>query len=66
MTDYIFPILFIMFAVFSLFLSMSKKNYQKLIKNNGEKFANQIIRYLKICGYLLLICAVVWIGINIL
>ena len=64
MIDYIFPIMFISFAIFSLALSKSEKNYQKLVKNNGEDFAKKVNRYLELGGYLLLICSVIWIGFN--
>ena len=61
---HIFPIMFIVFGTFSLTLSKSKNNYQKLVENNGEKFAEQVNKYLKISGYLLLICSALLIGIN--
>ncbi len=64
MLNYIFPIMFIIFGIFSLSLSKSKKNYQKLVEDNGENFANKINKILKICGYLLLIISVLSIGIN--
>ena len=64
--DYIFPGMFIIFAIFSLILSKSKKNYQKLVENNGEEFANRINKVLKFGGYLLFICSVVWLGFNFL
>jgi hypothetical protein len=57
MFDFIFPILFAAFAIFFLILSKSKRNYQKLLENNDEDFANKVNRGLKIGGYLLLICA---------
>ena len=63
---HIFPIMFIIFATFSLSLSKSKKNYQKLVENNGEDFAKKVNKFLKIGGYLLLMCSALWIGINYL
>ncbi len=62
--NFIFPVLFILFAIFFLILSKNKKNYQKLIENNGEKFANKINKGLKVCGYLLLICSLFWLAVN--
>ena len=61
MLDFIFPISFVLFAIFFLILSNSKKNYQKLVENNDEKFANKANKGLKICGYLLLICSLFWV-----
>ena len=64
MVDYIFPVMFLFFATFSVILSKSKKNYQKLAESNGEDFANRVNKYLKFGGYLLLICSVIWLGLN--
>jgi isoprenylcysteine carboxyl methyltransferase (ICMT) family protein YpbQ len=64
MIDYIFPIIFILFAIFALVLSKSKTNYQKLVENNGEDFANKVNKYLKVGGYLLFICSILWICFN--
>jgi hypothetical protein len=61
MLDFILPVSLAFFAIFFLFLSINKKNYQKLVENNDEKFADKINNGLKICGYLLLICSLVWI-----
>ena len=61
MLDFIFPVSFALFAIFFLILSNSKKNYQKLVENNGEKFANKVNKGLKICGYLLLVCSLFWL-----
>ena len=61
MSDFILPVSFIMFAIFFLVLSKSKKNYQKLVENNGEKFANQVNKTLKTGGYLLLVCSLLWL-----
>lgn len=62
MLDFIFPVSFTLFAIFFLILSKSKKNYQKLVENNGEKFANKVNKSLKICGYLLLVCSLFWLA----
>ena len=64
MMDYLFPGMFIIFAIFSLTLSKSKSNYQKLVANNGEDFANLINKILKIGGYLLFFCAIIWLALN--
>ena len=61
MFDFIFPVSFALFAIFFLILSNSKMNYQKLVENNGEKFANKVNKGLKICGYLLMICSLYWL-----
>jgi hypothetical protein len=61
MLNIIFPISFILFAAFLLFLSKSKKNYQKLVESNSEKFAGRVNKGLKVCGYLLLTCSIVWL-----
>jgi isoprenylcysteine carboxyl methyltransferase (ICMT) family protein YpbQ len=66
MIDYIFPLIIIFFALFSFILSKSEKNYKKLVENNGKEFANKINNYLKIGGYLLFLCSIIWIGINII
>ena len=66
MVDYIFPIMFIFFAIFSLTLSKSKKNYQKLVEDNGEDFADRVNKYLMLGGYFLLICSAIWLGFNFL
>lgn len=66
MSNIYFPISFILFATFFLFLSKSKKNYQKLVESNGEKFAGRINKGLKVCGYLLLICSIVWLLLDAL
>jgi len=58
--SFIFPLSFVLFAVFFLILSTSKKNYQKLVENNGEKFAKNVNKGLKVCGCLLLICSLLW------
>jgi isoprenylcysteine carboxyl methyltransferase (ICMT) family protein YpbQ len=65
MLNIFFPISFLIFAAFFLCLSKSQKNYQKLVKNNGEEFANKVNKYLKLGGYLLLLCSVIWLGFNL-
>jgi hypothetical protein len=64
MLDIIFPVSLALFATFFLILSNSKKNYQKLVKNNDEKFADNVNRVLKICGYLLLVSSLIWLASN--
>ncbi|MCD4763206.1 MAG: hypothetical protein K8R28_04175 [Desulfobacterales bacterium] len=64
MSDFILPVSFIMFAIFFLVLSKSKKNYQKLVENNDEKFANQVNKTLKTGGYLLIVCSLLWLAGN--
>ena len=66
MLNIFFIISLILFASFFLFLSKSKKNYQKLVKSSGEKFADQVNKGLKVCGYLLLICSIVWLLLDFL
>ena len=66
MLNIFLPISFILFATFFLFLSKSKKNSQKLVESSGEKFADRVNRGLKVCGYLLLICSIVWLLSNFL
>jgi len=66
MFDFIVPSLFAVFAIFFLILSKSKNNYQKLVQNNGEEFANKVNKGLKIGGYLLLVCSLLYFVINIL
>ena len=66
MLNIFLPISFILIGTFSLFLSKSKKNYQKLVESNGEKFAGQVNKGLKVCGYLLLICSIVWFLLDFL
>lgn len=61
MFDFVFPISFALFSIFFLILSNSKKNYQKLVENNGEKFANQVNKTLKIGGVLLFGCSLLWL-----
>ena len=57
---------FILFAAFFLFLSKNRKNYQKLVESNGKEFADWINKGLKVCGYFLLICSMVWLSFNFL
>jgi hypothetical protein len=64
MLNFIFPVSFALFSIFFLILSNNKKNYQKLVENGGEKFANNVNKGLKICGYLLLVCSLFWLAGN--
>ena len=64
MLSLILPICFILFAVLFIVFSKSRKNYQKLVNNYGEDFANKVNKHLKVCGYLLLICSGIWLGIH--
>ena len=57
----ILPVSSMLFAAFLIFLSKNKKNYQKLVDSNGEKFAVQISKYLNIGGYFLLIFSSIWL-----
>jgi len=57
----ILPVSSMFFAVFFIFLSKNKNNYQKLVANNGEKFAAQISKYLNIGGISLLVFSSVWL-----
>ena len=52
-------ILFLMGILFLTF-SKSKRYYQKSVEDNGERFANQVIKGLKICGYSLSGIALLW------
>ena len=65
MLDLVFPALFAVFSIFFILLSKSKKNYQKLAENNGEEFANKVNRGLRIGGYSLLICSLLYLAINV-
>ncbi len=64
MLNFIFPVLFILFAIFFIVMSKSQRNYEKLVENNGEKFANQVTKYGRVCGYLLLVCSGFWLLLN--
>lgn len=66
MFDLILPPILIFFAVLFIVFSRSSKNYQKLAAKYGENFANNVSRHLKVCGYLLLVCSGIWLGINFL
>jgi len=61
MLHLIYPILSMLFAIFFIFLSKNKKNYQKLVASGGEKFATQTSRYLNIGGFFLLIFSSIWL-----
>ena len=64
-TNILFPAMFLLFGITALALSMSKKNFSKLVENNGEKFALQLNKILRIGGVFLLICSVVWVIVAI-
>jgi hypothetical protein len=66
MFDLILPPILILFAVLFIVFSKSTKNYQKLADKYGEDFANKVNRHLKVCGYLLLVCSGIWLGIGFL
>jgi hypothetical protein len=66
MLSLILPLCFILFAVIFIVFSKSRSNYQKLVNNYGEDFANKVNKNLKVCGYLLLICSGIWLGIHFL
>jgi len=51
----------ILSAIFAILLSKSKKNYERLVENGGEKFAAQVTRYLRLGGVLFLIFSVIWL-----
>jgi len=61
MIDIFFPISFMLFGIFFLVLSRSKKNYEKLVENNGEKFAGRVNKGLNVSGWLLLTCSIAWL-----
>jgi hypothetical protein len=52
---FIFSGLFALFGVYFLILSNSKKNYQELVKNSDEEYADRNIKNLKIGGFILLV-----------
>jgi hypothetical protein len=54
----IFLISFVVFGAHLLALSFSKSTYQKLQKDNGEKFANQVTKG-RICGCLLILVSAI-------
>jgi hypothetical protein len=49
-----------------LLFSRNKKHYNSLVKENGEDFARSNINKLKLGGYSLIVCAVLWILMNYL
>lgn len=61
MLNFIFPILFIICSVFFLALSKNAKNNRKLSEDNGEHFALQANKVLRLCGYSLLTCSLLWL-----
>jgi isoprenylcysteine carboxyl methyltransferase (ICMT) family protein YpbQ len=54
------PTLSILFAILSILLSKSKKNYQRLIENGGEIFAAKVTKCLRVGGILYLAFSIVW------
>jgi len=57
----IYPISSMLFAIFFIFLSKNKKNYQKLVENSGKKFAAKTSKLLSIGGFSLLIFSGLWL-----
>ena len=56
----------VFFAILFLVASKSKWFYKKFVENNNDKkFANQAIKGLKICAYLILGCTLLWLVDNI-
>lgn len=66
MINTFFPISFILFGVFFLTLSRSKKNHAKLVEHNGEKFANRVNKGLNVSGWIILNCSLVWFLLKLL
>ncbi len=64
MLNTLFPISFMIFAIFLFFLSKSEKNYKKLVESNDEKFAGRVNKGLRISGYLLFVCSIAWMLLN--
>lgn len=64
MGPYLDIVVGIIFGLFLLFASKSKWYYQKMRKNNDEKFSNTLIQYHKIIGYLLLGLSLLWLVDN--
>jgi hypothetical protein len=58
--------MFFLFGTFSLLLSKSEKNYQKLVDVNGKDFADRVKKTAGIGGWALLACSVIWVGIGFL
>lgn len=59
--DFMTPVTGLFFGTAFILLSKSSKNYQKIIDNHGEQFAKTANKYMKICGYLSIICSALWI-----
>ena len=57
----IYPISSMLFAIFFIFLSKNKKNYQKLVENSSEKFIAKTSKLLNIGGFSLLIFSSLWL-----
>jgi isoprenylcysteine carboxyl methyltransferase (ICMT) family protein YpbQ len=59
------PTLSILFAIFSILLSKSKKNHQRLVENGGEIFAANITKCLRVGGFLYLAFSIMWFLVTI-
>ena len=62
--NFITLISFVLFAVFFLVLSKSKKNYKKLVINNGKEFADKVTKGIAISGYLLMLISLLGLIVN--
>jgi hypothetical protein len=61
--EIIFIGVFFLIAILFLTASKSRWYYQKVVEDNDEKYANQVIKCLKLCGYLLFIFPLIWLFI---
>jgi len=59
MANFITPLSFVIFGILALYYSRSQKQYRKMVENVGEESANKARKLVKICGYGLLLCAVI-------
>jgi hypothetical protein len=62
--NFILPVIFIVFGGCFIVISLSKKFYLDLVKNNGEEYAKRYIKRFKIGGFFLLIVSGMWLGFN--
>jgi hypothetical protein len=60
MVRFISPSIFLLIAILFLAFSKNKRHYQKVVEVHGERFAKQTVKVLKICGYGLIVCALLW------
>jgi len=60
MLRFIFPGFFLLIALFFLAFSKSTRYYQKIIESHDKKFANQTVKVLEICSYVLIVCSLFW------